>query len=66
MGVGNYYNMDIKHLVKLIKPALDCSGGKGDLGKLAFIGGSFEYTGAPYYSAIASLKCLKKKKNVYN
>ncbi len=29
---------------------------KGQNGKIGIIGGSFEYTGAPFYSAIASLK----------
>lgn len=29
---------------------------KGDAGKIGVIGGSDEYTGAPYFSAITSLK----------
>lgn len=29
---------------------------KGQNGRIAVIGGSFEFTGAPYYSAISSLR----------
>lgn len=29
---------------------------KGDNGRIAVIGGSYEFTGAPYYSAISALK----------
>ena len=32
---------------------------KGSNGKTATIGGSFEYTGAPYYAAISSLKAVR-------
>ena len=31
-------------------------------GKFAIIGGSFEYTGAPYYVGISSLRAVKKPK----
>lgn len=31
---------------------------KGESGKIGVIGGSFEYTGAPYYSAMTSLKVV--------
>ncbi|CAD8163803.1 unnamed protein product [Paramecium octaurelia] len=39
-----------------IIPLLDKTRHKGQNGKIASIGGSFEYTGAPYYAAISSLK----------
>lgn len=32
---------------------------KGDSGKIGVIGGSIEYTGAPYFSAITALKVCK-------
>lgn len=33
---------------------------KGEAGKVAVIGGSIEYTGAPYFAAISALKVGKK------
>jgi hypothetical protein len=41
---------------KSLIPLLNYTSLKGDFGKLAVIGGSFEYTGAPYYAAMSSLK----------
>jgi ATP-dependent NAD(P)H-hydrate dehydratase len=29
---------------------------RGEAGRIGIIGGSFEYTGAPYYAGIAALK----------
>lgn len=29
---------------------------KGEAGRIGIIGGSFEYTGAPYYAGISALK----------
>lgn len=43
--------------VKSIIPALESSMHKGQAGRLAIIGGSQEYTGAPYYSAMSTLRC---------
>ena len=37
-------------------PKLTSCMSKGSNGRLAVIGGSFEFTGAPYYSAISALK----------
>lgn len=37
-------------------PTLDKSDKKGKNGRIGVIGGSFEFTGAPYYSAIAALR----------
>ncbi|CEF68612.1 ATP-dependent (S)-NAD(P)H-hydrate dehydratase [Strongyloides ratti] len=42
--------------VKVLLPALSPCYRKGDCGKIAVIGGSEEYTGAPYFSAITLLK----------
>lgn len=39
-----------------ILPALNHTRHKGQNGKICVIGGSMEYTGAPYYAAISSLK----------
>ena len=45
--------VDIKN--EIIKPLTESSK-KGENGCIATIGGSLEYTGAPYYSAISALK----------
>ncbi|KAF7639632.1 ATP-dependent (S)-NAD(P)H-hydrate dehydratase [Meloidogyne graminicola] len=42
--------------LKELLPVLSKKLRKGDCGKVGVIGGSAEYTGAPYFSAIASLK----------
>uniref|UniRef100_A0A0N5C878 ATP-dependent (S)-NAD(P)H-hydrate dehydratase n=1 Tax=Strongyloides papillosus TaxID=174720 RepID=A0A0N5C878_STREA len=42
--------------VKVLLPVLSPCYRKGDCGKIAVIGGSEEYTGAPYFSAITLLK----------
>ena len=39
-----------------IFPSLHPTMRKGENGRIAVIGGSFEFTGAPFYSAISSLK----------
>ena len=39
-----------------IIPPLDHSRKKGENGRLAVIGGSYQFTGAPYYSALGALK----------
>ena len=43
--------------MKSILPKLERSMYKGQNGKVGVIGGSKDYTGAPYYSAASSLKC---------
>ena len=40
----------------LFIPALTSNSSKGDAGRVAIIGGSKEYTGAPYFAGISSLK----------
>jgi len=42
--------------VKEIIPSLDAEKHKGQCGRIAVVGGSFEYTGAPYFSAMSSLR----------
>jgi ATP-dependent NAD(P)H-hydrate dehydratase len=48
-----------KSLIKSISsilPGLTNRSFKGDNGRIAVIGGSYEFTGAPFYSAISALK----------
>jgi ATP-dependent NAD(P)H-hydrate dehydratase len=47
---------DIKAILAKIIPLLTKSRYKGQNGKVGVIGGSFEYTGAPYYAAISAVK----------
>lgn len=51
--------MQINNLsTKILKiiPILNSKRYKGQNGKIGVIGGSFEYTGAPFYAAISSTK----------
>jgi ATP-dependent NAD(P)H-hydrate dehydratase len=41
-----------------IVPRLDGSLAKGDSGRLLVVGGSLEYTGAPYFTAISALRSV--------
>jgi ATP-dependent NAD(P)H-hydrate dehydratase len=41
---------------RLLVPKLSNSSHKGQAGRVAVIGGSFEYTGAPFYAAMAALR----------
>lgn len=43
-------------LVRLIVPTLISTKHKGQYGRIGVIGGSLEYTGAPYFAAISALK----------
>ena len=45
----------LKRLAQVFPP-LAPQAVKGQNGRIAIVGGSFEFTGAPYYSAISSLK----------
>lgn len=47
---------DIASLAQQIVPPLLSSSHKGSMGRLAVIGGSKDYTGAPFYAAQAGLK----------
>ena len=53
MDLGN--QSSITTLSKVF-PTLTNNSKKGDNGRVAVIGGSLEFTGAPYYAAISSLK----------
>uniref|UniRef100_A0A2A4ISC7 ATP-dependent (S)-NAD(P)H-hydrate dehydratase n=1 Tax=Heliothis virescens TaxID=7102 RepID=A0A2A4ISC7_HELVI len=53
------YTMDDLCMLKNIKaciPPLDLSSHKGQAGRIGVIGGSLEYTGAPYFAAISALR----------
>lgn len=52
-----FEKVNFTSLMKNIIPTLSPRRGKGDNGITAVVGGALEYTGAPYYSAISSLKC---------
>ena len=45
----------LKNLVKIFPP-LTGKNVKGDCGRICVIGGSYEFSGAPFYSAISALK----------
>jgi len=46
----------IMEQIKRFIPPLNLSLHKGQCGKIGVLGGSFEYTGAPFYAAVSSLK----------
>lgn len=46
-------------MLKHIVPVLGGLRHKGQNGKVGVIGGSFEYTGAPYYVAMSVIKGMK-------
>ncbi|XP_068631078.1 ATP-dependent (S)-NAD(P)H-hydrate dehydratase [Battus philenor] len=51
--------MDKPSMIKLVKsciPPLDGKSHKGQAGRIGVIGGSLEYTGAPYFAGISALK----------
>jgi ATP-dependent NAD(P)H-hydrate dehydratase len=50
-----FETQDFISMLKKILPKLTKTKSKGDNGVVAVIGGSLEYTGAPYYGAISSL-----------
>lgn len=58
--LNNIFSLDSKQLLFELSPKFDLKNSrtrkKGDLGVTGVIGGSIEYTGAPYYSAVSSLK----------
>lgn len=49
-------NPDLLKKMVSIFPKLIPTASKGQSGRVAVVGGSFEFTGAPYYSAISALR----------
>ncbi|KAI8424333.1 hypothetical protein MSG28_002876 [Choristoneura fumiferana] len=51
--------MDSSYMLKAVKsciPSLDGEKHKGQAGRIGIVGGSLEYTGAPYFAGISALK----------
>ncbi|KAJ2952024.1 hypothetical protein O0L34_g4284 [Tuta absoluta] len=51
--------MDNNQMINIVKsciPALDGSSHKGQAGRIGIVGGSLEYTGAPYFAGISAMK----------
>lgn len=48
--------MGMRDLLKQLVPNLSFAQHKGSMGRVGVIGGSIDYTGAPYYAAAASLR----------
>lgn len=48
---------DLDSIIKCLPPVLSETKHKGQAGRIGIIGGSLEYTGAPYFAGIAALKC---------
>ncbi|XP_065828782.1 ATP-dependent (S)-NAD(P)H-hydrate dehydratase-like [Oscarella lobularis] len=46
----------LRHMIRAIVPPMGSHLHKGQAGRIAIVGGSKEYTGAPYYAAMSSLK----------
>eukprot|EP00871_Galdieria_phlegrea_P002715 jgi/Galph1/3444/GphlegSOOS_G2074.1 len=53
---GKELQLNWPQVLKKIVPTLDAAKHKGQCGRIAVVGGCFEYTGAPYFSAISSLR----------
>jgi ATP-dependent NAD(P)H-hydrate dehydratase len=49
-------NSSLARRIHSIIPKLTADKRKGQNGRIGVIGGSFEFTGAPYYSALSALK----------
>jgi len=54
--MSSHSTKDLLAMVKKFIPNLSNSMHKGQSGKIGVVGGSFEYTGAPYYASISALK----------
>lgn len=53
------------NLKRLLPNLNDLMRHKGQNGKVGVLGGSEEYTGAPYYSAVAAVKCGADMSHVF-
>lgn len=51
--------MSYSTLIKQIIPPLTSALHKGQLGKIGVIGGSLEYTGAPFFAGIAAQRIVR-------
>ena len=49
-------NSSLARRILAIIPKLSSARRKGDNGRIGVIGGSYEFAGAPFYSALSSLK----------
>ncbi len=58
MQVSKLSHNQTLDLIKKFIPPLNSTSHKGQSGKIGIIGGSFEYTGAPYYASISALKSV--------
>lgn len=57
--MSSFISMTRNSLIKRVNGILPLLHGKkckGDNGRIAVIGGSYEFTGSPYYSAISALR----------
>jgi hypothetical protein len=52
----NFKIMELSNTLKALIPVLTSTRHKGQNGKIGIIGGSFQYTGAPYYAAISVVR----------
>lgn len=60
--------MDDQSKMKIIKsciPPLDNSNYKGQAGRIGVVGGSLEYTGAPYFAGISALRVRLKSSDLF-
>lgn len=48
--------LDVAAVTQMVVPPLQSLGHKGSAGRIGVIGGSQDYCGAPFYSAVSSLK----------
>jgi len=55
-AVKHYADVESLEVLKQIIPSLTFSSHKGQRGRIGIVGGSKEYTGAPYFAAISSLR----------
>lgn len=65
LNEGILTNEKIVSLSKAIIPDLEGTS-KGDAGKIGIIGGSVEYTGAPYFGAFTALRVSNKLVMLYS
>lgn len=53
----------IKNAISIFPPLTNDSFKKGDYGRIGVIGGSTEYTGAPYFASFTPLQIVRFKIN---